>query len=440
MASPLLKNDLDTTLNEIREELRQRHKDQLEVCERTGADQGKRQMPAVAYEELEPFEKGVIAQYGAQIAYLYERAEELLATIHSDISWINKELNETVAAQLREDISNAEAEKNRRLEEEEDKHNNRVKNIHNNPFRLSARKEIERAQTEYDEELKKSGSVKPTIGKPIWYRLLLPAIGIAEVPLNYEVFQSFGEVPLITLLMALSLVIAIPFSAHGTGKFLKQIKEHPLIYPIFSIIAVSLIVVICYFTAQFRADYLATKGLPSTQLGTTTFFLIGVILFCVGVFASHYVHNPSAKVEQLYNAYMAAVENYNQRESEHDRSLDDEDKRHRTEKDKIHNEFTEKRKEAIGRVETLKKVLHTRIGEYNRVLGCLKGLEQVVNQNCKIAIQHYRTANALHREGFVHPLAWKRDLPDLETNLKDRPELEEPAAYRQKSFVASKSS
>ena len=58
------------------------------------------------------------------------------------------------------------------------------------------------------------------------------SIGLAEVPLNYQVFKGFGEVPLLTVIMALSLVIGIPFSAHGGGKFLKQIKEQPVVYPL----------------------------------------------------------------------------------------------------------------------------------------------------------------------------------------------------------------
>ncbi len=424
------------------EQLSEFHSKKLKDCEAKGREHGKRLMPPIEETEIEPFEKRVVADYQAQVANFFAHGNGILAAIYSAIIHISEQLNkkDQIQARTEKTISEAKSEKERALELEEEKHRSRVKRTHDQPKWEIANKEFEQAKEDYDVERQKFGNEMPDSVRHLWYVPFLIGIGLAEVPLNYQIFKGFGEIPILTLIMALSLVIGIPFASHGSGKFLKQIKEHSVVYPILLIVSLFLIVTISYVTAQLRADYLGSKGLPISQLDVAIFFLIGVLLFFAGFIASFFVHNQSEKVIKAKSRYAIAEEQYTKFKSEIDRNLDEESERHEKRVDEINQLFISKEREAIEKIKTLENDLHIRVGNYNSVLSNLKGVEKSINQNCKAAIQLYREENLLHRDHHAQPSAWKKGLPDLDLYFQAKPEIVETTSFPQKSLAANISS
>jgi hypothetical protein len=424
------------------EQLSEFHSKKLKDCEAKGREHGKRLMPPIDETEIEPFEKRVVADYQAQVANFFAHGNGVLATIESDISHISEQLNkkDQIQARTEKTISEAKSEKERASELEEEKHRSRVKRIHDQPKWEIANKEFGQAKEHYDKERKEMGNVTPDSVRHLWYVPFLIGISLPEIPLNFQVFKVFREVPILTLIMALSLVIGIPFLAHGCGKFLKQIREFPKVYPILFIVSLFLIISISYVTAQLRADFLATKGVLITQLEVAIFFLIGILLFFAGFIASFFVHNQSEKVIKAKSRYAIAEEQYTKFKAEIDQSLDEESERHEKRVDEINQLFISKERETIEKIKTLENDLHTRVGNYNSVLSNLKGVEKSINQNCKAAIQRYRQENLLHRDHHAQPLAWKKDLPDLDLYFQAKPEIVETTTFPQKSLAANSGS
>jgi hypothetical protein len=421
-------NKLDDSLKTIESDLVKAHNEKLAECKETGKSHGERQMPDVKESEIEPYEKAVIAYYQAQIADLYAEGRDLLDMIRSDINHINKQLREIGENQIKETISEAEKEMNRRLGEEENKHNDIVKSIHNDPKLEAAQKDFDQVQKRFEDKCVKAGREELLIHfKPFWlYLLFIIGLGIAEVPLNNQVFVSFRETPLLTFIMSLVLVISLPFLAHGSGKFLRQGKENPLFY-VFLFISVGLIIFISYYTALLRTNYLATKGLTVAELETdrAVFIVIGLLLFFVGMIASYFAHDPSLEFVQVYDRYKAEKDKYEKIKSKIHQDLEDERRRNETKKNDIHDRFTSKKEATTNIIVNLKKELSNKVGDHNRVLNRLKGLEKKVSQDCRVAVQHYRAENSRHRDNHTQPESWKKELPILETYFQVYSEIEE---------------
>ena len=185
-------------------------------------------------------------------------------------------------------------------------HLDTVKDIENSPHYQDSKKRFEKIKNRWEKVSAKHNRQELNIQfKPYWaYILLLFGIGIAEFPLNNQVFVSFRETPLLTLIMAGVLVITLPFLAHAAGKILKQVKERK-IYPFIFIMLFLTVLAISYFTALLRTNYLSELGVPQEQLflDQWTFFTIGIILFMVGTIASFFAHDDSNEFSEVYKKY-----------------------------------------------------------------------------------------------------------------------------------------
>jgi len=140
---------------------------------------------------------------------------------------VAQELIELSENKIKELLVEAETDKSRKLDELNMNHLDSVKDIENTPHFQVAKKRFDKINNRLEVVSTKHNRQELNIQfKPYWaYILLLFGIGIAEFPLNNQVFISFRETPLLTLIMASVLVITLPFLAHAAGKILKQIKE-----------------------------------------------------------------------------------------------------------------------------------------------------------------------------------------------------------------------
>jgi hypothetical protein len=261
--------------------------------------------------------------------------------------------------------------------------------------------------------------------RPFWaYVILILGIGIAEIPLNYQVFLEFRETPLLTLVMSLVLVITLPFLAHGSGKFLKQGKENKTYYALLAI-AVGFIFAISYYTAELRTNYLAIKGISPERLVTDnwTFFVIGLILYFVGFIASYFAHDASIEFSEVYDRYHKVRAEHNKIQKRIHDQVTVEKENHTREREEAQNRFTQRKSEIVSKVEDLKKALHDAKGEHDKMLNYSRGLERKINQYCKEAIHHYRDTNLTYRTNHAQPKAWKTELPDLTLRFDAYPEL-----------------
>jgi hypothetical protein len=252
--------------------------------------------------------------------------------------------------------------------------------------------------------------------KPYWtYILLLFGIGIAEFPLNNQVFVSFRETPLLTLIMAGVLVIALPFLAHAAGKVLKQSGEHK-IYPLVFVVLLATVGTISYFTALLRTNYLGELGVPAEQLilDQWTFFTIGIILFLVGTVASFFAHDSSNEFVEVYKKYHSEEKKF-LLVQEKINGLRDKEKLHfDTEKKQIQKTYSQKIEELKNKLQNLKKEKTKLTGNYKKVLAFCQGMEQQINNHYKEAIYNYRDTNLTFRNNHKQPKSWEGLLPDLQ--------------------------
>jgi hypothetical protein len=261
--------------------------------------------------------------------------------------------------------------------------------------------------------------------KPYWaYILLLFGIGIAEFPLNNQVFVSFRETPLLTLIMASVLVITLPFLAHAAGKILKQIKERG-IYAIIFIVLVLTVTTISYFTALLRTNYLGELGVPEEQLllDRWTFFTIGIILFMVGTVASFFAHDSSLEFSEVYRKYHAEEEIYSELQKEVSDKRAIEKTNFDTERKQIQKDYTTETDGLKNRLQELKTRKTEIAGNYNKVLAFCLGMERKINNHYKEAIYNYRNTNLTYRNNHMQPKSWGELVPNLDGYFIDMKEI-----------------
>jgi hypothetical protein len=241
-------------------------------------------------------------------------------------------------------------------------------------------------------------------------------IGIAEFPLNNQVFISFRETPLLTLIMAGVLVIALPFLAHAAGKVLKQSNEHR-IYPFVFVVLLATVAAISYFTALLRTNYLDELGVPPEQLvlDQWTFFTIGIILFMVGTVASFFAHDSSNEFAEVFKKYHAEEEKFLNIQNEVNDKRNAEKQYFDSERKRIQKEFSEKTEELKNRLQKLKSQKTETTGNYKKVLAFCQGMERKINNHFKEALFNYRDTNLTFRNNHKQPRAWASEVTDLKS-------------------------
>ena len=402
----------------LKEKLAGIHKQQLKQSKEKGEEDGKRNLPSVDDNFTTPVEHEIRNKYQAEVEALYENGKQVLNDLsHKNLSAIQQELQDFSEQKTELRIKQAESVRDHQLEELTNNHLDKIKDIENTPHYQEHKKRFEKIKQRWETVSEKHHRQELNIQfKPYWvYILLLFAIGIAEFPLNNQVFISFRETPLLTLIMAGVLVVTLPFLAHATGKLLKQVKERKF-YPLVLIIFLAAIITVSYFTALLRANYLSALSVSEDQLflDRWTFFTIGIILYLVGSIASFFAHDDSNEFYEVYKKYHAEEKQFLVVQKEINLQRTQEKESYDSEKRKIQQTFTSKTEELKNRLQTLQLKKTEVAGNYNRILAFCQGMERKINSNYKEAIFNYRDTNLTFRNNHKQPKSWGDIVPDLQ--------------------------
>lgn len=401
----------------LESKLAENHRLQLSKSKEKGEEDGKRNLPAVDDDFTTPVEHEIRNKYQAEVEALYQTGQQALNDLSEKrLKTVEQELTELDQKKIEELLSEAETAKNHQINELNINHLDMVKDIENSPHYQTGKKRFEKIRTRWEQVTAKHNRHELNIQfKPYWaYILLLFGIGIAEFPLNNQVFISFRETPLLTLIMAGVLVITLPFLAHASGKVLKQSKERS-IYP-FVFVALFLTVgTISYFTALLRTNYLSELGVQESQLflDQWTFFTIGIILFMVGAMASFFAHDSSHEFATVYRKYHQEEEQFMQLQKEVSDKRAVEKEHFDAERKRIQKEFSEKVDKLKNKLQYLKSQKTEIQGDYNKILAFCQGMERKINSHYKEAIFNYRDTNLTFRNNHKQPKSWGELLPDL---------------------------
>jgi hypothetical protein len=404
------------------------HHGNLKKSRVKGEEDGKRNLPSIDDSFVTPFELETRSKYQAEVEELFQNGRQILDDLlDRNFKSVEHELNELNDAKIHQLLGEAEQEKNRKLQELNTNHLDSIKDIENSPHYQAAKKKFDKVNQRWEQVTQKHNRQELNIHfRPYWaYILLLFAIGIAEFPLNNQVFLSFRETPLLTLIMSGVLVITLPFLAHAAGKFLKQIKERK-VYLLILIILVAAVITISYFTSILRTNYVAEYGAQETELALDrwTFFTIGIILFLVGSVASFFAHDDSIEFSEVYHKFhkeeKAFIDVQKEVNDKRAAEKDDFDRQRKA----IQKEYNQKTEGLKNRLQYLKNRKTEIAGNYNKVLACYKGLERKINNYCKEAIYSYRDTNLTYRNNHKQPDAWSELVPDLKGYFGQISEIE----------------
>lgn len=411
---------------QLEKELAENHRNQLAKSKEKGEEDGKRNLPSADDNFITPVEHEIRNKYQAEVEALYQKGQQVLDDLREkQLNSVNRELSELNQQKIDELINEAKTERERKLEELNNNHLDTVKDIENSPHYQVGKKRFEKIKNRWERISAKHNREELNIQfKPYWaYILLLFGIGIAEFPLNNQVFVSFRETPLLTLIMAGVLVITLPFLAHAAGKILKQVKERG-IYPFVFVILLATVTAISYFTALLRTNYLEELGVPEGQLllDQWTFFTIGIILFMVGTVASFFAHDESNEFSEVYKKYHKEEEVFLKLQHEVNNKRAAEKEHFDAERKAIQKEFSQKTDDLKNKLQSLKTKKTVDTGNYNKVLAFCKGMERKINNHYKEAIYNYRDTNLTFRNNHKQPKSWGEIVPNLQgyfTGIKD---------------------
>lgn len=401
----------------LKEKLSENHQNQLIKSKNKGEEDGKRNLPSVDDDFTTPVEFELRNKYQAEIELLYQNGKQVLEDLEDKkFSSINHNLGELNEEKISHQVLEAEKVRDRKLQELNANHLDTVKDIENSPHYQDSKKRFDKIKTRWELVSTKHNRQELSIQfKPYWaYVLLLFGIGIAEFPLNNQVFVSFRETPLLTLIMAGVLVITLPFLAHAAGKILKQVKERK-IYPFIFVILFITVLTINYFTALLRTNYLSELGVPQEQLflDQWTFFTIGVILFMVGTVASFFAHDDSNEFVEVYKKYHSEEKEFLLLQKEINTKRELEKENYDRERKQIQKTYSQKTEELENRLPTLHEQKTEVSGNYNKILAFCQGVERNINSNFKEAIYNYRDTNLTYRNNHKQPKAWGKTVNDL---------------------------
>ncbi len=256
------------------------------------------------------------------------------------------------------------------------------------------------------------------------YFLLLLGIGLAEVPLNLQIFQKFGEAFFITMIMASSLAIAIPVLAHFTGVFVKQRKEKKE-YTYFAILCIAIFGIFNFGISIFRTSVLAeAMGQAPNDLNIIIFTCLNLILFIIGVLAAYFRHDESYELEHIYDDYQKAKTVFNK---END-ALNKEKTALAAQKNEalkvVHDTF-EKGKAGLNNKKNTLIAQHSEyVQRYDELLNSFAALEEIIESCYHIAIGKYRSANISQRKDRRSPNSWKDAVPNLNLHFATVAELD----------------
>lgn len=290
----------------------------------------------------------------------------------------------------------------------------------------TAEREYREVRQDLQDIQSKTGRNHPLIHfkSGILYFLLLLGIGLAEVPLNLQIFQKFGEAFFITMIMASSLAIAIPVLAHFTGVFVKQRREKKE-YTYFAIMCIAVFVIFNFGVSIFRTAVLAeAMGQPANDLNIIIFTCLNLILFIIGVLAAYFRHDESYELEHIYDDYQKAKQIFNK---END-ALNQEKTALAAQKNQalkvVHEAFETGKESLNNRKDTLIAQHSEYVQRYDELLNSFTALEDYIDACYHIAISKYRSANISERKDRRSPESWKHQVPSLNLHFATVAELD----------------
>ncbi|MEM6965985.1 MAG: hypothetical protein AAF573_14555 [Bacteroidota bacterium] len=429
----VIKDSLLGLITQQKNQVEAHHQKLLKQAEALGKQDGSLNLPRVEDPQLSPHEGMLKHEYQKLIAELWKKGKPYLdgphLEYHTQADKIEEmESNEKVLLQKESDLLEKEkVEGDRFLEKEFDiakfeleEHEKAMKHNY-----LVAKKELEEVQV-------RTGRMTPIIHfkSTILYALLLIGIGLAEVPLNLQIFQKFGEAFFITIIMASSLAIAVPVLAHFAGVFLKQRKEKAE-FLFFCIASVLLFMIFNFGVSIFRAYVLAENiGEESSYVNIVIFTCLNLILFFIGVLAAYFRHDESYELEHAHARFVKEKKAYDKKrgkiqnrrkalEANRNARLRERNEQYLSTKKSILTKMTnqQERATAVSKRNSAAKV-------YDELLNAFVALEAMVDAGYKTSIAKYRAVNLMHRENHLSPESWSNGITDLELRFEQKTELD----------------
>jgi len=219
---------------------RDSHKMRTSRCKRNGRIDGKKGIPEA--NGISPFEEELLAEANEKLRRLDERIE----------NQNNKENKKRVRKQEKYRGKKAYFEKMVKMYEEKlNSFNTRHKDIDDNLSKVS----------------KDSNVAKDFISVPWWFWLIFCTMAIAEFPLNSRAFKIFGGGEIETDIMAVTICLSIPLSAHWFGKNY-QIEKTGRISSICILLITIFLIGTFYGISYLRGEYNFSNVASDTSLLT----------------------------------------------------------------------------------------------------------------------------------------------------------------------------
>ena len=254
-----------------------------------------------------------------------------------------------------------------------------------------------------------------------WYLGFLLAIGLSEFPMNQFVFAVAGENRILTILMALSLVVAIPLASHFGGLYLKRRREEAINLGIFVGLTLG-IGALAYFMGELREDYMEQVSGEFTALSKYLFVVLNVLLYGLGVLLAFAHHDSSRGFEQAWKTWEGVKSTFDEKSPRVKEELQDELDRYGSTRGKIEAAYQARILE-IGDLESNVGIaLRDAKASYDSCLKVLKGIEDVICSSYQGSVNAFRSSNLANRENHRLPMSFKVD---------PRPLKKEFAKYRE---------
>lgn len=165
----------------IEDILEKEHKDILQECKIHGEEDGNRNMPSKDDDEIAPFEKGLLARYQSLQNRLIIEGRQRLDNIHDNEYKTAVSLSNSVTiGKVDNDLISVEADKNTKIREASDKHDDKKKDIYNDPSWRTISKDFTALQQRFQDISKKHGREELHISiHPYWAIAIIILIGFA---------------------------------------------------------------------------------------------------------------------------------------------------------------------------------------------------------------------------------------------------------------------
>jgi len=405
-------NKVDARIASFRSELSSRHDGLMARAKDQGRVSGSTNAPPAAQEEPYPFEMELRANYQQHVAELGQLAQPLLEGYHAEYSRVEQSLErtdsewKTLEAEALEALDHNSRERRERTQE---RHQNRLEVIDDeidtqiqSPFNL--------AQERLKDESDKVGRQFLDIWlKSSWvYVLFLALIGIAEFPLNLKVFENFREGVTSTMLMALSLVLAIPLAAHFSGLSLKRRKERGINWAFF-IILTGMIVALSVYAGLLRSEYIATLTDYNDPINMPTSVSIAALLFTVGLLLGYGHYDESSQFQSAWEKFDRAESEFRRQKPEYEQMRRKELDRYGDERMGIDQEYsaTKNKIDSMESADVNKRFELEAL--HDSTLAVLVATETQCQARYVEAVMRFRTVNLQARWNHAEPACFKRD-------------------------------